>query len=95
MVKIVKENVIELYEAEKELDRVYSREGETSTAEEKDAALKRVFLADVNLSDDDGEEVKRKGCFARELARVCVKADISVSRFLKCLEVCGVEVTEE
>ena len=94
MVKFVKENVIELYEAEKELDRVYSREKDTSTEEERDAALGRVFLADVNLSDDDGEEVRKKGWFVKGLARACVEADISVSRFLKCLEICGVEVEE-
>lgn len=79
--------VKECYKAHEICRKSNGKEG----VDEYHKAFNEMFLLEVQLLDEVTERKNRIIC---DLARAMSRSDLSISRFIKCLEVCGIEVVE-
>ena len=89
MEKIKKQIVLELLDLEREVQEEFKLE---NASEKREMVLMEAFQKGAEvLNYIDGT----KGHFVSHLASGIAIANLSDECFLKCLEVCGIEVTEE
>lgn len=89
MNKIKRKYIEDLYHSVEVYNQEFNRD---KKSEAKNKAFHTMFELDGGLHDFLERE---KAFFVSDLVRCFVYRKMSISRLLKCLEVCGIEVVEE
>ena len=95
MNKIKRQTVEELLQAEELYNEEHKRDNTSEEFKNVSSILWNLHVTlDVETDKPDSEK-RRLVWFVIDMAKSFARAKLSISRLLKCLEVCGIEVVEE
>ena len=95
MNKIKRQTVEELLQAEELYNEERKRDNTSEEFKNVSSILWNLQVALEVETEHSAEEKQRLEWLVIGLTKEIAKARISISRLLKCLEVCGIEVVEE